>query len=295
MVMERRREYFGPEEWSRPTLGAVVPFRPVSPARRIVVEILSVLSRWVHVLAGIIWIGMLYFFNFVNIPFQGTQDGDTKKKVNPELLPRTLFWFRWGAAWTWATGVLLLLLVFYHGGLTFDPDGGWGAAAFVMVAVTFLATFVYDALHKSALGKDPKTFGAIGFVLVALVAFLMARWAGFSYRGYNIHLAAMFGTIMAFNVWFKIWPAQQKILRAVKEGTAPDAALLAMAGARSRHNTYLSLPLFWGMINSHTTYFAGGNLGIGDAWAYVVYLAVILIGWHVIWQLYKRAGKVKGF
>jgi uncharacterized membrane protein len=295
MVMERRREYFGPEEWSRPTLGAVVPFRLVSPARRIVVEILSVLSRWVHVLAGIIWIGMLYFFNFVNIPFQGTQDGDTKKKVNPELLPRTLFWFRWGAAWTWATGVLLLLLVFYHGGLTFDPDGGWGAAAFVMVAVTFLATFVYDALHKSALGKDPKTFGAIGFVLVALVAFLMARWAGFSYRGYNIHLAAMFGTIMAFNVWFKIWPAQQKILRAVKEGTAPDAALLAMAGARSRHNTYLSLPLFWGMINSHTTYFAGGNLGIGDAWAYVVYLAVILIGWHVVWHLYRRAGKVKGF
>ena len=145
-------------------------------------EILSALSRWIHVLAGIVWIGMLYFFNFVNGPFQGTQDGETKKKVNPELLPRALWWFRWGAAWTWLTGVILLMLVFYHGGITFDPDGTWGVAAYVLIAVTFLAPFVYDALHKSPLGKDPKTFGGIAFVLVAVVAFLMARWAGFSYR-----------------------------------------------------------------------------------------------------------------
>jgi uncharacterized membrane protein len=258
-------------------------------------EILSALSRWIHVLAGIVWIGMLYFFNFVNGPFQGTQDGETKKKVNPELLPRALYFFRMGAAWTWVTGVILLMLVFYHGGITFDPDGTWGVAAYVLIAVSFLAPFVYDALHKSPLGKDPKTFGGIAFVLVAVVAFLMARWAGFSYRSYNIHLAVMFGTIMAWNVWFVIWPAQQKILRAVKEGTAPDAALVALAGARSRHNTYMSVPLVWGMLNSHTTYFAGGNLGIPDAYAFVVFLLVVLLGWHVVWHLYKRAGKVKGF
>ena len=258
-------------------------------------EILSALSRWIHVLAGIVWIGMLYFFNFVNGPFQGTQDGEAKKKVNPELLPRALYFFRMGAAWTWVTGVILLMLVFYHGGITFDPDGTWGVAAYVLIAVTFLAPFVYDALHKSPLGRDPKTFGGIAFVLVAVVAFLMARWAGFSYRSYNIHLAVMFGTIMAWNVWFVIWPAQQKILRAVTEGTAPDAALVALAGARSRHNTYMSVPLVWGMLNSHTTYFAGGNLGIPEAYAFVVFLLVVLLGWHVVWQLYRRAGKVKGF
>jgi uncharacterized membrane protein len=258
-------------------------------------EILSALSRWIHVLAGIVWIGMLYFFNFVNGPFQGTQDGETKKKVNPELLPRALWWFRMGAAWTWVTGVILLLLVFYHGGITFDPDGTWDVAAYVVIALTFLAPFIYDALHKSPLGKDPKTFGGIAFVLVAVVAFLMARWAGFSYRSYNIHLAVMFGTIMAWNVWFRIWPAQQKIIRAVKGGTAPDAALVALAGARSRHNTYMSVPLVWGMLNSHTTYFAGGNLGIPETFAFTVFLVVVLIGWHVVWQLYKRAGKVKGF
>ena len=121
------------------------------------------------------------------------------------------------------------------------------------------------------------------------------HYSGFTYRAYNIHLASMLGTIMAWNVWFRIWPAQQKILRAVKEGTPPDAALLALAGGRSRHNTYMSVALLWGMINTHTTYFSGGNLGIDESWAYVAYLGAILIGWHLVWQLYKRAAKVKGF
>ena len=258
-------------------------------------ELLNALFRWIHILAGIVWIGMLYFFNFVNIPFTGTMDGETKKKVAPELLPRALFWFRWGAAWTWATGVLLLLIVFYHGGVMFEPDSGWGLAAWVMVAVTFLAPFVYDALHKSALGKDPKTFGTVAFVLVAIVLFLMARWAGFAYRAFNIHAATLFGTIMAWNVWFRIWPGQQKIIPAVKTGNAPDAALASLVSARSRHNTYMSVPLLWGMISQHTTWLSGGNLGIPSEWSFVVFLVATLVGWHVVWQLYRRAGKVKGF
>ena len=256
-------------------------------------EVLSSLSRWIHILAGVLWIGMLYFFNFVNGPFQGTQDGETKKKVNPELLPRALYFFRWGAAWTWFTGVLLLLLVFYHGQITLEPEASWGIRSIVMVALTFLAPFVYDALHKSPLGKDAKTFGTIAFVLVAAVICPM-HYAGFTYRAYNIHIAALFGTIMAFNVWFRIWPAQQKIMRAVKEGTAPDAALVALAGARSRHNTYMSVPMLWGMIDQHTVT-TGTSLGIPSAYGFVLFLLVTLVGWHLVFQLYKLAGKVKGF
>ena len=255
-------------------------------------EILSALSRWIHVLAGIVWIGMLYFFNFVNIPFQGTQDGDTKKKVNPELLPRALFWFRWGAAWTWLTGVLLLQLVFWGGQITVDPMRGFGPLAIAMLALVFVAPFIYDPLAKSL--KDPKLFGAVAFVLMA-VAICLMHYAGYTYRAYNIHAAAIFGTIMAFNVWFRIWPAQQKIIRAIKDGTAPDAALVALAGSRSRHNTYMSVPLLWGMINSHTTYFAGGNLGIPESLGFAPFLVATLLGWHITWQLYKLAGKVKGF
>src|SRR5262249_48686712 len=73
------------------------------------------LFRWIHVVAGVAWIGHLYFFNWVNAHFVATMDADTKKKVVPELMPRALFWFRWGAAFTWATGLLLAGLVYYMG------------------------------------------------------------------------------------------------------------------------------------------------------------------------------------
>src|SRR3954452_22907316 len=80
-------------------------------------EILNLIFRWIHVLAGIMWIGHLYFFNFVNAQVAKTYDADSKKKVIPELMPRALYWFRCGAAWTWLTGILLLGLVIYMGGV----------------------------------------------------------------------------------------------------------------------------------------------------------------------------------
>ena len=256
-------------------------------------QALEVLFRWMHVLAGVIWIGHLYFFNFVNGPFQGKLDGPTKKAVNPELLPRALYWFRWGAAWTWVTGVLLLGIVYYHQRYAVEAEG-FSTGSWVMLAVTFLAPFVYDALYKSPLAANVRAAFLVAYALVAVVVYLNFSFAGFSYRGALIHTGAMFGTIMAFNVWYRIWPAQQKIVAAVKAGTAPDAALVAMAGARSRHNHYMSVPLLWGMINQHTTYFSGDNLGIPAAWSFVVYLVVILVGWHAVWHLYNRAGRVKG-
>jgi len=258
------------------------------------VDALSVLFRWLHILAGIVWIGMLYFFNWVNGPFAATMDGDTKKKVVPELMPRALFWFRWGAAWTWITGVLLLLLVFYHGEIMFESGWGWGKRATVLVALTFLAPFLYDVLQKSGLGKDPKVFGSVCFFLTAVVVILMANWGAFRYRAFNIHLGALFGSTMAFNVWFRIWPSQQKIIAAIKEGTAPDPAVVSLAGTRSRHNTYMSVPLVWMMISEHTTAFAGGNFGLTHQTAFLTPLVVILVGWHIVWQFYKKAGKVKG-
>ena len=165
----------------------------------------------------------------------------------------------------------------------------------IALLLTFLAVFLYDALFKSPAGKNPKVGVTIGFVIIAAVLFLMATWGNFSYRGYIIHAGAMFGTIMAFNVWFRIWPAQQRIITAIKKGEAPNPADAALAGGRSKHNTYLSVPLFWTMINSHTTYFAGGNLGIPTDYAWATMLVVTLVGWHIVWQCYKKAGKVKGF
>ena len=257
---------------------------------------LEQIFRWLHIFAGVMWIGLLYFFNFINGQFAATLDAECKKKAIPELAPRALFWFRWGAAWTWITGVLLLMIVFYHGNLFLeDQDAGWQTGTIVMVIVTFLAVFIYDALFKSGLGKNTKVVIPIAFVITAVIIYLMATWGGFSYRGYNIHLGAMFGTMMAFNVWFRIWPAQQKIITAIKNGQAPDPADAGMAGMRSKHNTYMSMPLLWAMINSHTSFFAGSNWGVPAEHAWLVLLVVIVLGWHIIWHCYKKAGKIKGF
>src|SRR3989449_5052019 len=117
--------------------------------------VLQVFFRWGHVVAGIIWIGHLYFFNWVNGPLQGKLDGATKKLVNPELMPRALFWFRWGAAWTWITGILLGGLVYYQGRIVFeDPNVGnaglWFAIVLIVLAVGFV---IYNAIMKAIPNK----------------------------------------------------------------------------------------------------------------------------------------------
>lgn len=252
-------------------------------------DILQSFFRWFHVVAGILWIGHLYFFNWVNGPFAATLDAETKKKVVPELMPRALFWFRWGAAWTWATGVLLLMLVFYHGGLLFDdPSQGWNKGALLCIALTLLSPFIYEGFQKcpkTKPAKNPKSAAIWGIGFVALFLFLMTK-CGFSYRAYNIHVGAAFGTIMAFNVWFRIWPSQQKIITAIKNGEKPDADVVALAGMRSKHNTYMSVPLIWTMISAHTTW-------ASSSW--LILVGVIAFAWIGTQHLYKKAAKVKGF
>ncbi|HVM31819.1 MAG TPA: urate hydroxylase PuuD [bacterium] len=89
------------------------------------VEILNILFRWIHVFSGITWIGLLYFFNFVNANFAATLDADTKKKVVPELMPRALFFFRWSAMATFLAGLVLLYLNYMpNGGSEFTTSRG---------------------------------------------------------------------------------------------------------------------------------------------------------------------------
>jgi uncharacterized membrane protein len=245
---------------------------------------LEAIIRWGHVVAGITWIGLLYFFNWVNTAFVPTMDAETKKKVIPELIPRTLYWFRWGALWTWVTGLLLLLMHFYHSGAVFEGgSGNFGRMTIAALMVTFLGVLVYDVLAKAV--KDNRLMASMGLVLIAL-AITIFQGVGFGYRGYVIHIGTMFGTIMAFNVWMRIWPAQRIIIAATRDGQAPPADKPALASQRSKHNTYLSVPLVWTMIDQHTTFYAGSNLWL---------LLAVAVGWAVVYLCYRKAAQVKGF
>ena len=143
---------------------------------------LEAIFRWIHIFVGILWIGHLYYFNFVNGQMAAKLDAAAKKQVVPELMPRALFWFRWGAAWTWVTGVLLLLLVYYHGGQALNAEATWGTGPIVMIAVTFLGVFVYDALWSSDLKSNLRGAVVVSFLLLAVVVYLYVSYGDFTYR-----------------------------------------------------------------------------------------------------------------
>jgi len=255
-------------------------------------DALQLIFRWAHVVAGITWIGHLYFFNWVNGPMQGKLDGPTKKAVNPELLPRALYWFRWGAAWTWITGLLLAGLVYYQvKEQLFDQDhiGNpwlWLFITLVALAVGFV---VYNAIMKALANKV--VAATICMALYAGVYFLLECVGHYGGRALYIHAGMIFGTIMALNVWMVIWPKQKQIITALKAGTplAADSPEVKIAGLRSRHNTYMSIPLVFAMISNHYPTVYGSEYRD-------VYLAVIIvIGFVGTWLAYQKAAKVPGF
>lgn len=255
-------------------------------------QYVELVLRWAHVVAGVIWIGLLYFFNFVNSGFAPTMDAETKKKVVPQLMPRALFWFRWGAAWTWILGLLLLFLVYYHGYKGSNLVSGQVPVTAMTWLPAFLGLFVgflvYDLLFK-ALAKQH----SVAVVLWGLVAlgygWALLEFADFSQRAAYIHVGALFGTSMAANVWMRIWPAQKRIITAVKEGRSPDAADPAVAGLRSKHNTYMSVPLLLLML-------LPDQIGKVAELQYLVLLpGILVVGFGVTWWIYGKAKTVQGF
>lgn len=254
-------------------------------------DVLQLFLRWAHVVAGVIWIGHLYFFNFVNAHFAKALDGPTKKITVPELMPRALFWFRWGAAWTWLTGILLGGLIYYHSKIVFDdptdPNNNpwlWLAIVLVILAVGFV---IYNAVMKSV--KNVLVANTIVLLLFAGAYLFLEHVGKFGGRSLYIHAGLIFGTIMAANVWMVIWPAQKRIITATKNGTAPDATDVAQAGLRSRHNTFLSVPLIFTMISNHypTMY--------GQTYRDLCLLGVIVLGFAAVRWIYGKSAKVSGF
>jgi uncharacterized membrane protein len=182
------------------------------------------LLRWFHFLAGITWIGMLYYFNFVQVPFfAGAEPAVRTGMITGGLVSRALWWFRWGAMLTFITGVLYLL-------------------------------------HRIVQVGGVQSFFNTSY-------------------GWAIFIGGMIGSLMWFNVWFVIWPAQQVVMASatrVKEGgqAIPEAAARgARGGVTSRTNTLLSIPMLFFMgAASHWAFFTPTARG-----AKITMLVVFLI------------------
>ena len=245
------------------------------------------LLRWFHIAAGLFFIGLNWWFNFVFTPYNMVAATETRKNVLLELIPRALYWFRWAALYTAILGIGLLVTVFYSGGLTIESQQPWSMWSYVMVVLAILLYKVYDLLAKSPIGKDIRIFGVVGLLVVAAYVYAMQQFGQFSYRGYVIHVGVLFGVIMIGNVWEKIWPAQKKVLNAVKAGTPPDPAQFALVTQRGRHNTYLSIPLLWTMIEAHTA------VPAANSWLYLI--VVIVIGWGAVALAFTASEKTKGW
>jgi uncharacterized membrane protein len=255
-------------------------------------QLLEGLFRWIHVIAGVLWIGLLYYFNWINGVFASKLDAETKQKALPELLPRALYFFRWGAAYTWISGILLLGMVFYMGKIMISPAGvdpaelaGLQSNAMIMgIVIVFAGAVVYDLLWKMVFADKQSVGVAVSFAIVVGLMYAMTDVLKFTDRAMFIHVGGMFGTAMAMNVWMRIWPAQRKIITAIKAGDKPDAAWGAMAGLRSKHNTYMSVPLIFMMLNAHT------SLGLpADIPSWVNLAVVTVVGWLFTNWVYKKS------
>ncbi len=216
---------------------------------------LLVLLRWIHFLAGITWVGLLYFFNLVNIPFLKELDGVTRPKVVAGLMPRALWWFRWSAVVTVLAGVAYWMNIVGVDARNANASSGqviW--SFFALWTVAFLIEMAGLMAPKEALHR-----GAVMGILVAIVV----SAAGYGYLWINdqgwesnrllaIGIGGGLGWFMMFNVWGVIWRMQKKMIRWTAEnpGAAPTDQMRRMsqlATLTSRINFVLSFPMLFFM------------------------------------------------
>lgn len=230
--------------------------------------LLRIIFRWAHFVAGITWIGLLYFFNLVNVPFQKGLDADTKKKVNPDLLSRALWYFRWGAVFTVLTGLAYYAMYTLKGDVANANNIGGGHINLLYVLVAWLTypivLFIVEFLiikKMPALIKDGRVFAVVMFILVAIVTWGLLKFFGSmltvgEYRAsnmtYSIGVGGAYGIVMMLNVWGIIWPNNKRVIAATA-GTGPAAPpeLARQAFIASRTNAWLSLPLLFFMATAH--------------------------------------------
>jgi uncharacterized membrane protein len=200
-----------------------------------------------------------------------------RKSLAKNELPPQLYWFKWESYTTWITGFLLLIIVFHFNGaaMLIDPSvmplQGW-QAVLISVGILPVAFGVYELLWQTPLAKSQRAFAAVGLVLVAGLAYGLTQV--FSARGAFIQVGATLGTIMAANVFFRIIPAQKRMLASTRAGTKVDTTYGLRAKGRSIQNHYLTLPVLFAMLSNHfpSTY------GSAQPWLVLTLLVAFGVG-----------------
>ena len=228
--------------------------------------------RWLHVIAGIAWIGSSFYFIHLDyslkqregLPAQAYGEAwqvhgggfynMVKYLVAPARMPEELTWFKWEAYATWVSGFVLVVAIYYAGASLYliDPavlDIAPATGIALSIAGLVLGWIVYDGLCRSPLGRDETVLAAVGFVF--LVALAWAFSCVFSPRGAFMQMGALIGTIMAANVLMVIIPGQRKVVADLIAGRAPDPVHGQRGKQRSTHNNYLTLPVVFVMISNH--------------------------------------------
>ncbi len=235
-------------------------------------EWLSFAVRWTHVITAIAWIGSSFYFIALDLGLRKTPSlpplahGEEwqvhgggfyhiqKYLVAPDFLPEHLTWFKWESYWTWISGFLLLVIVYYFGADLFLIDRhvldvpAWGAILISLASIV-LGWLVYDALCRSLIGQSTGGLMVALFAVLTLMAWLYTLV--FSGRAAMLHMGAFTATIMAANVAMIIIPNQRIVVADLKAGRTPEAKYGRIAKQRSLHNNYLTLPVIFFMLSSH--------------------------------------------
>jgi len=259
-----------------------------------VIDWISLILRWLHLITGIAWIGASFYFIWLDNSLQDPPAWKKEKGIKgdlwavhgggiyevakyhgaPEAMPTHLHWFKWEAYSTWLTGMLLLAVVYYLGADAYliDPRvADLSAVQATGIGVTFLvgSWMLYSLLCSSALARSGWLLGAVLLAVGAALAWALS--SVFSGRGAYIHFGAIIGTLMVGNVFRVIMPGQRLLVGALERGEAPDPAWGARAKLRSTHNTYLTLPLLFIMISNHYPMTYGHSLN------WLILLAIVVI------------------
>lgn len=268
-------------------------------------DLIGLALRSFHVIAAITWIGHAFYFNWLDAslttPAGGEREGVEgelwmvhsggyyqveKKSHLPNPAPEELHWFKWEAFLTWFAGMLLLIWMYYMSEASLLIDTSVremepSTATGIGIGVLVIGWLVYDGIYVSPLGQKGVQTTLLCFALLIALTFGLTKL--FSSRGAFIHVGALLGTIMVGNVWFRIIPAQKKLLATAAGGGVLDPVLGKRAKGRSVHNNYLGYPVVAIMVSNH---YPVGTYGHHYNWLMLGLLLVVGAG--IRWLMNSR-------